>query len=102
MCRLTGRLRPLCRPPTLDRRFVAGPDGEPGINGGFMRRHDDLPPTFNTIQVASVAETAEKVKAEGGAVVMERFAIPGMGYQAYCGDTEGNVFGIHQFDPDAK
>lgn len=29
-------------------------------------------------------------------------AIPGIGWQAYCLDTEGNAFGIHQVDPDAR
>jgi hypothetical protein len=28
--------------------------------------------------------------------------IPGVGYHAYCQDTEGNVFGIMQDDPSAK
>ena len=81
---------------------TTGPNDEAGINGGFMRRRDDMTPTVNTIQVASVSETAEKIKAEGGKVVLERFAIPGVGYQAYCRDTEGNMFGIHQPDSEAK
>jgi predicted enzyme related to lactoylglutathione lyase len=29
-------------------------------------------------------------------------AIPGVGYLAYCQDTEGNTFGIMQADPSAK
>jgi uncharacterized protein len=29
-------------------------------------------------------------------------AIPGVGYLAYCTDTEGNVFGVLQPDADAK
>jgi predicted enzyme related to lactoylglutathione lyase len=32
---------------------------------------------------------------------MPKFAIPGIGWQAYCLDTEGNLFGIHQLDPAA-
>ena len=68
----------------------------------FMRRRDDMPPTFNTIQAASVAETAEKIKGQGGELVLGPFAIPGVGHQAYCRDTEGNVFGIHQPDSSAN
>jgi predicted enzyme related to lactoylglutathione lyase len=28
--------------------------------------------------------------------------IPGMGWLAYCKDTEGNIFGMMQGDPNAK
>jgi uncharacterized protein len=29
-------------------------------------------------------------------------AVPGVGYMAYCRDTEGNLFGIMQNDKNAK
>jgi uncharacterized protein len=74
----------------------------PGIGGGIMRRQPGFPPTLNTIGVPSVDEFAKKVVVSGGSVVMEKRPIPGVGYQAYCKDTEGNVFGIHQSDPSAK
>ena len=35
-------------------------------------------------------------------MVLPKVAIPGVGYQAYCRDTEGNIFGIHQMDPTAS
>lgn len=75
---------------------------EPGIGGGIMRRQPEFPPTVNTIGVPSVDAFAKKVVAAGGSVVMEKRAIPGIGYQAYCRDTEGNLFGVHQSDPSAK
>ncbi len=28
-------------------------------------------------------------------------AVPGMGYMAYCQDTDGNCFGLMQNDPSA-
>lgn len=34
-------------------------------------------------------------------MISPKRAIPGVGYQAYCQDTEGNVFGIDQEDPAA-
>ena len=40
--------------------------------------------------------------ANGGKIMMPKFPIPGIGYQAYCQDTEGNLFGIHQSDPSAE
>jgi hypothetical protein len=33
---------------------------------------------------------------------MPKMTIPGVGYLAYCHDTEGNMFGIMQADPAAK
>jgi predicted enzyme related to lactoylglutathione lyase len=38
----------------------------------------------------------------GGQVVVPKMPIPGVGYLAYCQDTEGLLFGIHQLDPSAK
>ena len=38
----------------------------------------------------------------GGQLALPKFALPGMAWQGYYLDTEGNVFGIHQPDPNAK
>ena len=35
-------------------------------------------------------------------VVLPKIAVPGVGWVAYCADTEGNVFGMLQDDPNAK
>ena len=75
---------------------------QPGIDGGIMGRQPEFPAIINTIGVASVDDFLKKVSASGGKIVKPRFAIPGIGYQAYCTDTEGNMFGIHQSDPGAK
>lgn len=75
--------------------LVSTGDGEtPGINGGLMPAHDDFPRTINTIHVDSVDAYAERVEAHGGAVVVSKTAIPGVGYHAYCKDPEGVMFGI--------
>jgi hypothetical protein len=58
--------------------------------------------TVNTITVDSVDEVAAKVTSYGGKVVLPKMAIPGVGYQIYCQDTEGIVFGLHQADPSAQ
>jgi hypothetical protein len=34
-------------------------------------------------------------------VALPKHALPGMAWQGYFHDTENNVFGIHQPDPDA-
>lgn len=78
---------------------TTGSDGQPGINGGIMRRVEGFPGTVNTIGVASVDDFVKKVVTAGGKVMRTKMTIPGVGYQAYCEDTEGNLFGIHQSDP---
>jgi len=84
--------------------LMTGAEGQPGINGGLMRRSDNPLPTSttNTIDVPSVDDYAQKVAEQGGKIVVPKGAVPGIGYVAYCEDTEGNVFGIMQFDPSAR
>jgi uncharacterized protein len=82
--------------------ITTGPETEPGINGGIMVHQDAKPRTVNTIGVESVDDFAAKVIAAGGQVAVPKMAIPGVGWLAYCLDTEGNLFGIHQMDASAQ
>lgn len=82
--------------------MVTTGDSGPGINGGIFKPHEMFSGTVNTIEIADVDEFAEKVKSNGGQVVVEKMASPGVGYQAYCKDVEGTIFGIHQPDPNAR
>jgi len=82
--------------------ITTGPDDEPGINGGLMKRMDPSASTWNTVEVPSVDEFTAKIIESGGKVVMPKTTIPGVGYQAYCQDTEGNVFGLHETDESAQ
>jgi predicted enzyme related to lactoylglutathione lyase len=82
--------------------ITTGPDEEPGINGALMVRSDPGASTWNTVEAPSVDEFTARVVAAGGKVISPRTAIPGVGYQAYCQDTEGNVFGVHQADDSAS
>jgi uncharacterized protein len=79
-----------------------GDASKPGINGGFMRSRDDQPRTVNTVQVDSVDETAKKVAASGGTVVVPKMPIPGVGWLAYATDPTGNLIGFMQADSNAK
>ncbi len=79
-----------------------GEDKEPGIDGAIMRRMDKKAITCNTIGVSSVDLFLKKIVKAGGKVVQKKTTIPGVGYMAYCADTEGNVFGIMQDDSSAK
>jgi predicted enzyme related to lactoylglutathione lyase len=78
-----------------------GPESEHGINGGMMRYREGMPRAFNTIMVDSVDVYLEKAKQAGATVALEKMAIPGIGYQAYINDPEGNMIGLHQVDPKA-
>jgi len=81
-----------------------GEKGQPGIDGGIMKRSDaaQFPQTTNTLDVPDADEYIEKIKKHGGSILMPKMAVPGVGWMAYCKDTEGNVFGIMQMDPNAK
>jgi len=78
-----------------------GAEGTPGINGGMMKK-GDVTTTTNTIDVESVDKAVAAVSGAGGKLVMPKTAVPTVGYFAYCLDTEGNLFGLMQFDPNAK
>ncbi len=82
--------------------ITTGPDSEPGINGGFMKREKPDENTVLTIEVSSVDEFAEKVVQAGGTIINPKSAIPGVGYMVTCMDTEGNPFGIIEDDSEAK
>ena len=75
---------------------TTGDAAQPGIDGAIMRRAPQMPSVINTVDVASVDEAVAKVTANGGQVVEPKMAIPGVGYLAYCLDTEGNMFGLMQ------
>ncbi len=82
---------------------------EAGINGGLMKRPAKAPPHecganafVCTVQVEDYDATAKKIDVAGGTVAMPKFALAGMAWQGYYKDTEGNIFGVHQPDPNAK
>lgn len=82
--------------------IATGGSEQPGIDGGMMKREAPVVTVVNSIDVPSVDDFAERVIAAGGKVVMPKTAIPGVGYLAYCQDTEGNTFGIMQSDESVK
>ena len=47
-------------------------------------------------------DIAKKIEAAGGKIAMPKFAIMNMAWQGYFLDTEGNTFGLHQIDPNAR
>lgn len=55
-----------------------------------------------TIGVENIDETIEKVKNTGGQVLMQKTAIPYVGYIAKFLDTEGNLICGMQYDNSAR
>jgi predicted enzyme related to lactoylglutathione lyase len=86
--------------------ITAGPDEEPGINGGLLQRPVPVAGQGSnaficTVNVTNVDESLEKALANGGRLALEKMPVPGIGWLVYCLDTEGNTFGMMQADPTA-
>src|SRR4051794_21018353 len=86
-----------------------GPDGTPGINGGLVLRRGPAPAEGQpvnafvcTAAVDDVDASVQKALAHGGALALPKMPIPGVGWLAYVKDTEGNILGLMQNDPNAK
>ncbi|MGZ7444984.1 VOC family protein [Paenibacillus sp. TH7-28] len=88
---------------------VTGDANEPGINGALMQRQGASPQPGQamngyacTMGVEDYDATEAKVLNLGGKVALPKYALPGMAWQGYYIDTEGNIFGVHQPDKNAK
>ena len=83
-----------------------GPDSQPGINGGLLQRHGPVDGQaviafVCTVDVPNLDDSFKKALATGATVAVPKMPIPGIGWLAYCKDTEGNIFGMLQPDPKA-
>lgn len=88
---------------------VAGAEDEPGANGAILLRGAARPALEQglnsfccTISVEDYDKIHDKIIENGGVVALPKTALPGMAWQGYYIDTEGNTFGIHQSDENAK
>lgn len=87
----------------------AGDPSEPGINGALMQRQGPGPVAGQplsafvcTMGVEDYDQSEQKILENGGKIAMPKAALTGMAWQGYYHDTEGNIFGIHQPDVNAK
>jgi predicted enzyme related to lactoylglutathione lyase len=87
---------------------TTGSDGQPGINGGLMRRMGPAPTDGQavnayccTVNVDNVDASVAAVTKLGGQIALPKMPVPGIGWLAYAKDTEGNIFGLMQSDPKA-
>lgn len=88
---------------------ITGKASEPGINGALMKRHGAAPEPGQamngyacTLGIEDYDTTEALILQHGGTVALPKHALPGMAWQGYYLDTEGNVFGIHQPDLQAE
>lgn len=89
--------------------ITTGEDSEPGINGGLLQRPAAAPGQGQgtnayvcTMGVDDYDAAEQRILQAGGVVALPKMALPGMAWQGYYLDTEGNTFGIHQPDPQAR
>jgi len=80
-----------------------------GPPGGLLKRPVPPPPPQSgtnafvcSMEVSDFDATAQKMIALGGKVALPKFAVPGVCWQGYFIDTEGNTFGLFQPDSAAK
>ena len=85
-----------------------GEPGEPGIDGGIVRRRGDGPADGQpvnayvcTVSVPEIDPLVDRITELGGIIAVPKFAVPGVGWVAYGKDTEGNIFGLMHADPGA-
>ncbi len=86
-----------------------GPSEQPGIDGGLLPRRGDGPlegQAVNafvcTVMTDSLDELLNTIPANGGSIALPKMPIPTVGWLAYFKDTEGNIFGAMQNDPNAR
>ena len=77
-------------------------DGTPGVGGGMGKRMEPSQRMMNYFGVPSVDAAMKQVINLGGKVLTGKMAVPGMGFLANCMDTEGNLFGLWEENPQAR
>ena len=65
------------------------------INGGLFKRGELTAPVI-TVDVEDIDAALEKIAALGGTVHRAKMEVPGMGWNAYFTDSEGNIVGLWQ------
>jgi predicted enzyme related to lactoylglutathione lyase len=90
------------RTPGPTEYWLIPPKSEKAVPGGMMQRQDPHQTIADYFAVPSIDEYIAKVEKLGGKIVVPKMPVAGVGYFAYCRDTENNVFAIWETNPDAK
>lgn len=83
-------------------KINTGSEEDPGITGFVVSRLDEWDSIINTIDVPSLDGFAKRITESGGKVLAPKIPITGKGYIQYCQDSEGNTFGLMEFDESAQ
>ena len=66
------------------------------INGGMMKRNENVKNPVITIDVKDIDKTLKEIKSKGGKIVTEKMPVGEMGFVAYFKDSEENLLGLWQ------
>jgi predicted enzyme related to lactoylglutathione lyase len=85
---------------------TTGPDDQPGINGGIVRRRGPAPEPGTPVNgyvvthdVADIDATIKTALDNGATVALEKSTVEGVGILAYLLDPDRNIFGLLQPEP---
>ncbi|MBV1853813.1 VOC family protein [Catellatospora tritici] len=78
--------------------LVAAHGDGPGVDTGLMLSRDGQPRAIPVIRVESLPEAMDRVRANGGTVVVAPFTIAGVGHGCYLVDPAGLLIGLHAYD----
>ena len=84
----------------LEYWVIRGAEGD--ALGGLIQRTAPGQTPINYYTVPSIDEAVKKVEELGGKVTVPTTAIPHVGYNTQCTDTEGNAFGLWENNRDAR
>jgi uncharacterized protein len=70
--------------------------------GGMMKRFNPEQKITDYLGVTSILESSAKLVELEGKILAPKMPVPTRGYFTICMDTEGNVFGLWEADPQAK
>jgi predicted enzyme related to lactoylglutathione lyase len=86
--------------PNMEYWVIRAAEGD--ALGGLIQRTGPDQTNVNYYTVDSIDEALARVGELGGRVVVGKTAIPYVGYNAQCVDSEGNPLGLWQNDKDAR
>ena len=87
-----------------------GPEEKPGINGGLLPRRGPVPEAMAAVNAFVITVDVDDIdtalaraaaNGSGGAIVVPKMPVPGIGWLGYARDPDGNIFGMMQEDPEA-
>jgi len=88
--------------PTDYMNISTGKTGEPGIDGGLMRKVTGRKSSSIAIGVDSIDDATKRIENAGGNIVFPKTTVPGFGYVANFKDPEGNVISLMEEHASAK